>query len=374
MGSYFKRIVITPITDYFNLCEFLRILAAFLRYQEEHGENAMPLLHTFDFTFACATRGEDGIMVHGTGGQILDMIIQLLIQMRGLKHLKLNQLLTDVAEVHNLLHALTKYFPECLNSLEMLNVTKVPFPLTDICHFRNLIKLAISPQHLNEEALILIAGLNLMHLYLVQDIYTCECDPVSYEAWKLVKEMAPWLRVYLEVTGNTRVKPLIQPRAPVYGVFLRTPYSRLNNDLLTELVDQYSKTLRYLVQERLPRVHGPRHFDKRCDSSLLFLVRRCTNLHTLVVSERLSTATLLLIANDATCLSTLLVRQNALIKRCDWSSCGEWSRGFYQRLKINALNYDRCTNEICTILRHRWRPLSDKQFMHLKIMPKLEMC
>lgn len=372
VGSFFKRIVVTPITDYFNLYEFLRILAAFLQYQEEHGLSGMPLLQTFDFTFACASRGDGEVIVHGTGGQILEMIKQLLIRISNLKHLKLNQLLVDETDVPGLFDAMANCFSECLNSLEMLNVTKVPLGLTDLARFRNLVTLTVSPQQLNEEVLLLLAGLNLLQLYLLQDPYTCECEPVSFEAWKLVREIAPWLRVFLQVSGNTRAQLLIQPRAPVYGVFLRTPYSKLTSDLVMSLVEYYSKTLRYFVQETLPRVHGPRGIDARCDSSLLFLVRRCPSLHTLVIRERLSTSTLILLATEGKNLRTLVVRRHALIKRCDWPQPGVWTKEFYARLKRCSLDYDKCIDEVCTILRRRWRPMTDKQFMRLKIVPRIE--
>ncbi|KAK0045486.1 filaggrin [Biomphalaria pfeifferi] len=374
VGSFFKRIVVTPISDYFNLYEFLRILAAFLQFQEDHGQIAMPLLHTFDFTFACASRSEGVEMVHGTGGQILEMIIQLLVRMNNLKHLKLNQLLVDVVDVPSLFDAIANCFGECLSSLEILNVTKVPLPLTDLSLFRNLIKLTISPQHLNDEVALLLSGLNIMQLHLLQDPYTCECEPVSSEAWKLVREIAPWLQVYLEVVGTTRSQVLIQPRAPVYGVFLRTPYSRLTNDLAMSLVEQYSKTLRYFVQERLPRVHGPRGFHHRSDSSFLFLVRRCSVLQTLVIRERISTSTLVLLAHEGRRLHTLLVRKYGLIKRCDWPKCGEMSKEFFANLKSASLDYSKCTDEICKVLKRRWKPMEDKPFMRLKIVPRLQVC
>lgn len=363
----------TPITDYFNLYEFLRILAAFLQFKEDHGQNAMPLLHTFDFTFACASRSEGVEMVHGTGGQILEMIEQLLVRMSNLKHLKLNQLLVDVMDVAPLFDAITNCFGESLSSLEMLNVTKVPLALVDLARFRNLIKLSISPQHLNDEVLLLISGLNILQLHLLQDPYTCDCEPVSSEAWKLAREMAPWMCVYLEVSGLTRAHVLIQPRAPVHGVFLRTPYSRVTNEFVMSLVENYSKTLRYFVQERLPRFHGPRGFHYRSDSSLLFLLRRCPALHTLVIRDRISTSSLILLASEGRRLSTFLVRKNGLIKRCDWPQCGEMSKEFYAGLREAALDYDKCKDKICSLLQRRWRPLTDQQFMRIKIVPRMQL-
>ena len=375
VGSFFKRIVVTPITDYFNLYEFLRILAAFLQFREDHGESAMPLLHTFDFTFACATRGYGGEMIHGTGGQILGMIKELLTRMKGsLRHLKLNQLLLETSEISSLLDALVQCFSDCLHSLEILNVTKVPLPLEELAIFRSLVKLVISPQHLNDESVLMLSGINLLQLHILQDPYTCVCDPVASEAWKLAREAAPWLRVYLEVAGNTKTQLLIQPRAPVYGIFLRSPHGSLTHGLLMAVVENYAQTIRYFVQERLPRTHGPRGFEHRCDSALLFLVRRCPRLKTLVIRDRISTATLLLLATEGRGLTELLVRQNALIKRCDWPQRGEFPVELYKWLKKAALDYQRCTDQICATLKRRWRPMSDRQFKQLKIVPRLEMC
>ncbi|RUS85133.1 hypothetical protein EGW08_007097 [Elysia chlorotica] len=374
VGSFFKRIVVTPITDYFNLYEFLRILASFLQSREDQGEPAMPLLHTFDFTFACATRADGGVIIHGTGGQILEMIKELLTRMKdSLRHLKLNQLLLESSEVPSLFNALVHCFCDCLHSLEMLNVTKVPLPLEELASFRNLIKLVMSPQNLNDESILMLSGINLLQLHLLQDPYTCVCDPVSSEAWKLAREVAPWLRVYLEVAGNTKAQLLIQPRAPVHGIFLRSSHGSLTHGLIMAVVENYGQTLRYFVQERLPRTHGPRGFEHRCDSALLFLVRRCPRLHTLVIRERISTATLLLLATEGKGLKTLLVRHNALIKKCDWPQRGEFPVEFYKWLKRSSLDYQMCTDEISATLRRRWRPMSDRQFMHLKIIPRLEM-
>ena len=71
VGCFFKRIVVTPISDYYNLYEFLRVLAAYLAY---YADFPMPLLHTFRFTFACESRGMNGVVIIGTGGNILDKV------------------------------------------------------------------------------------------------------------------------------------------------------------------------------------------------------------------------------------------------------------------------------------------------------------
>ena len=70
VGCFFKRIVVTPISDYYSLYEFLRVLAAFLALHADE-DFPMPLLHTFRFTFACESRGMNGVVIIGTGGNIL---------------------------------------------------------------------------------------------------------------------------------------------------------------------------------------------------------------------------------------------------------------------------------------------------------------
>ncbi|XP_076440898.1 uncharacterized protein LOC143280182 [Babylonia areolata] len=363
VGCFFKRIVVTPISDYYSLYEFLRVLAAYLGLNSD----SMPLLHTFRFTFACESRGMNGVVIIGTGGNILRKVKELVSNLQQLRHLALNQLLLDVGEVPGLLEAAATHCTHTLLSLELLNCSKVPLPIPEVVQFTHLVKLKVSAQHLSEEMLLLLGGTpKLTQLHVVQDAHTCTCQPVSGAAWKLFKDMAPAKRVFLEVQGLTKTPLLLQPHAPVRGVVFRTPYHRLTPDLATWLLEYYGPCLEYFVQERLPRAHGSRRFGERADESFLRLVRACPRLHTLVIRERISLATLLLLAQEGgRRLRVFIVRKNALLKKCEWPRAKNWSPEFHQWLRRHGRNYELAFEEMPVLLGQRWKPTVDRSFKHL---------
>ncbi|KAK6180053.1 hypothetical protein SNE40_012271 [Patella caerulea] len=364
VGSLFKKIIITPLSDFYNLYEFLRVLTAFLDCPEEY---RMPLLHTFDFTFACESRGMTGVIVHGTGGKILQILKSLLSNMHSLKHVKLNQLLLDAEEVQGLLEAIALNCSESLLTLELLNCSKVPLPMTDISQFSNLKTLTITPQHLDEEMVLLLGGMGLNKLHIVQDAYTCETEALSYEVWKLVKQMAPAFRVSLSIRGITRKDIIIQPHAPVYSIVFRTPYAKINLDFASNVCEYYKKTLEVFAQEGLPRNHGSRSFVERGDSTFVHLIRQCPSLKTLLIRERISTATLLIIAKEGKNLENLVVRENALIKKMDWPKTAGFSDEFYRFLKKNSRNQEDASREVSKMLGKPWKPLRDEEYKKVSI-------
>ncbi|ESO86645.1 hypothetical protein LOTGIDRAFT_194798 [Lottia gigantea] len=367
VGHLFKKIIITPLSDFYNLYEFLRVLSAFLEYYEEHEEYPMPLLKTFDFTFACENRGMTGSIVHGTGGKILQILETLLGNMIGLKHVSVNQLLLGPEEVPGLMESLAKNCAESLQTLELLNCCKVPYPMSDITQFGNLHTLTISPQHLDDEMLLLLAGMGLGKLHIVQDAYTCDTEPINYEVWKLVKEMAPNFRVSLSLRGLTKKEIVIQPHAPVYCVVYRAPYSKINLDFASSLCDYYPRYLEVYAQEGFPRSHGSRSFVDRGDTTFVHLVRICPRLKTLVIRERISYATLLIIASLGKNLENLVVRENALIKKMDWPMLSGWTDDFYRFLKKNSKNLEDTTREVSMLLKKSWKPLRDEDFKKVSI-------
>ena len=107
---------------------------------------------------------------------------------------------------------------------------------------------------------------------------------------------------------------------------------------------------------------------ERCDSNLVMLVRECVNLHTLVVRERLSTATLLIVAKQSTSLRTLHVRRNAVLLRHDWQTTSEdWDDAFRNMLKQTCKSYDLVEREISRMLGYTWTMMSDAAFKRLEI-------
>lgn len=362
VGHLFKRIIITPMHNFYNLFEFLRILSAYLGFFEEF---PMPHLNTFHFTFACETRGMTGAIVHGTGGKILDVLKELLSRMQHLRSLKLNHLLLDEAEVTGLIDAIQPDCTSSLKSLEILNCSKNPYPLTELSVFDNLQILTVSPQHVNEEVMIMLGTSGLTELHLVQGRYTCDFQHVSDEAWKLLKQMSPYFRVNLEIRGHTKSRLGLQPHAPVRKIVYDTPYAQFDNETAISVVHYYHETLEHFVQKRLPRLHGSRSFHNRSDASLVMLARNCPNLKSIVVQERISTATAILIAMEAKSLTKYIVRQNGLIKRADWPKDSHWSDEFYKEFKACARSYDKTAERISEILKMNWKPVTDQTFKHM---------
>lgn len=210
VGYLFKKITITPIHDFQHVYEFIRILRAYLGYFDEF---PMPLLRTFHFTFTCETRGITGVILHGTGGKMMEELRHLLHNMKLLKDLKLNNLMLDCAEVEGLFEAIAYNCSDTLETMEILNFTKVPYPILDITLFNNIHTLRTSPQHLDDEVIVILASSSVCSLHIIQGRYTCNTDSVSDDAWRLVKQMAPYFRVTLEVRGHTKTSDTSTPRA-----------------------------------------------------------------------------------------------------------------------------------------------------------------
>lgn len=86
----------------------------------------------------------------------------------------------------------------------------------------------------------------------------------------------------------------------------------------------------------------------------------------LVVRERISTATLLIIATEARALRALHVRRNAVLLRCDWPM-EDWDDDFRNMLKRTCKSYDLVEREISRLLGYTWTMMSDAAFVRLDI-------
>ncbi|XP_062566450.1 uncharacterized protein LOC134228773 [Saccostrea cucullata] len=360
VGYLFKKITITPIHDFQHVYEFIRILRAFLGYFDEF---PMPLLHTFHFTFTCETRGITGVILHGTGGKMMEELRHLLQNMKLLKDLKLNNLMLDEVEVSGLFEAIANNCSDTIQTLEILNFTKVPHPILDVTLFDNLHTLRTSPQHLDDEVIVILASSGVSNLHIIQGRYTCNADPVSDDAWRLLKEMAPHFRVTLEVRGHTKTPLMLQPHAPVNRIVYDSSNLKFPHETAIWIVHYYHTLLESFVQKQIPRTHGPRTFHDRGDAAFLMLVRSCPKLHTLIISERICTATALVIAKTKPSLQKYIVRKNGLLKRCD----GPKTDNFFRNADIRktARSYEATNQQISEILGGRWILMSDRHFKKL---------
>ncbi|KAK3612625.1 hypothetical protein CHS0354_042135 [Potamilus streckersoni] len=361
LGFLFKRIIIAPTGDFYSLHVFLSILDSFLEMKP------LPVLNTFHFTFACESRSHAGKNVFGTGGKILEEITSLISRIKGLKNLTLRQLLLDVCDSVDMLEPALQSSAETLTRLELINCSKIKHPMPGIAQFENLQCLVITPQHLDDEIVLLLAGMGLLDLRIVQDQYTCDAEHVSAEAWRLVKEAAPFMKVTLEVRDLCTDKLLLQPHAPVHRIIFSSPYSLVAEEDILSVIHYYHQTLHTFAQVGWPRKHGSRSFYNRGDTILVSLIRGCPKLRTLSIRERISTATLLILATEGRGLRKLLVRQNALLKKRDWPKQSEWSNSFYDWLKVTSRSYDLVNKEVTNIIGYPWRPLRDEEFKWLRV-------
>lgn len=128
------------------------------------------------------------------------------------------------------------------------------------------------------------------------------------------------------------------------------------------MVDMYKFTLNSYGHEMLPRFTSSKSFHSRADSLLLLMVRQCPNLTNLIVREKVSTSTVILLAKAGHNLRTFYVRRNAVIIRCDWPWNPEWSAEFYRSLQATSRSYELTEMEVSKVLGRQWSMLSDKQF------------
>ena len=80
-----------------------------------------------------------------------------------------------------------------------------------------------------------------------------------------------------------------------------TPWSTVTQSAVAGVVSKFSRTLTHYGHAGLgPRRYRSPAYDDRADMALVTLVRRCPRLKRLVVRDRVSTATLIVLAADGT--------------------------------------------------------------------------
>ena len=366
VGEYTRRIVVHPTFNFHNLYEFYTILAAFLEFFQEY---PMPHLEVFEFTFACESRiPVVGPVVLGTGGQFLEKLTHLLGVMKNLKRLVLNYLLLESTDVPGVLEQVVKNCCTSLLYFELRDFSKEKCPLFQVGMLHGLRKLVITPHNVTDDVMLMLANNTaLEELVLVQDKYTAESDPVSPRTWKTVRNLMPWLKVRLQVSGLTRSRVLLQDKAPVWCIMHETPYARINTPEMYRIIDNYRNTLRVFGHLMLPRIHGARTFHCRADSGLVALARHCPHITKLYIRERISTATLLIIVTEGKSLKELYVRRNAVILKADWPKPIHWEQWRYEWLCKTARSYDRVEQAVSVMLKQNWSMLSDARFKQLRM-------
>lgn len=377
VGSFVQKVLVEPVSDYYSLYEFLSIWSHHMECCSEHGDpNPMESLTEFHFTFACESRADkDTVMVHGTGGKLLQALCRLLRCLSNLRSVSLKQLLLDSAEAERCANSggvvgdLLLNNGASLHRLELCNYSRESYPLLVAALFPNLRTLVISPQQLSSDVIAMLPATALTDLVIVQDEHTPHraLSTVPPVTWKEVQITAPHLRVHLLAAGRRRHELYFYDHAPISTIAYSTPYSRMSDASAHTVAELYGSRLTAYGHYGLPRVHGSRAFSARADGAVVALARLCPHLRTLVVRERISTGTVLLVAREAPCLRSFSVRKNALLKRMDWPKLQSWTDEEYRRFRASAKDCELTAREVSRLLGFQWQPLTDRQFKALSV-------
>ncbi|XP_037033542.1 uncharacterized protein LOC119072433 [Bradysia coprophila] len=372
IGTFIRGLDFRPLHSFNNLYQFMTLISWYMdQGRKNGGSNTVQIgdkINALNYLFPCnmaATNDPEGIKLFGTGGQLLAALKRLLSNLTHLRTLKLIDLMLERYDAKHLLDEVLNSCCLVLKVLHLVNVTTVHCPIMHIGLFLNLQILVISPQNIDDDVLILLADSRIRHLHLLQNRYTPSSiciAPCSAKAWRIVKRDNSNLCVHLRVESTKDEEVLIQPEAPVYSIMYQTPKTQINSTVLLRTVDAYKSTLNTYGHESLPRFISSKSFHTRADSLLLLMVRQCPHLTNLLVREKVSTATVLLLARTGHNLRTFYVRRNAVIIRCDWPRNPEWSEEFYRWLKVTSRSYELTEREVSKILGKQWSMLSDKQF------------
>uniref|UniRef100_A0A915PL78 F-box domain-containing protein n=1 Tax=Setaria digitata TaxID=48799 RepID=A0A915PL78_9BILA len=304
---------IEPVTILFNLYEFIRVLTNFSEYYEKNtSERPLQGIRSFSFKWQLHVhvRGENQIeRVFGTGGEMLKTLSLLLSHLHGLTELSLYELQLEPYECSDFIDDILYKFDSQLTSLCIINLTKVYRPLLQLGLFLSLEQLTVSPQHLDESIVTLLADLRqLKSLIILQNEKTFGARAVDSKAWLSFTERNSYTRVQLIQAGKRQNGLLIQPKAPVYAIVFDNSTGQLTGELTQE----------FFLQKGLERRYRSREFAKRVDIFAVELALRCPNLKLLAIRERMCFASALLLAQIGRAHQMrICLRRNALLKRVE---------------------------------------------------------
>ncbi|XP_075220299.1 uncharacterized protein LOC142323877 isoform X2 [Lycorma delicatula] len=348
VGRNLRVLLFKPMTNFYNLYEFMNMISYYMELQGTDNWTIAGVggnIHTLQYVFPCSMQARDEserARLYGTGGKLLAALKRLMTNLSpSLRHLELIDLMLDSSEA---LHLLDQVCYDCT--------------------------LAISPQNLGDDVVYLLSETRLKNLDIIQNRYTpLDIPPVNPKTWRDCRKKNNKLAVHLKVESKRDRQLLWQEEAPVHTVIYSSPECKLQAETISRCVDLYGPDLEVFGHLGLPRYYQPESFDERHDLSLLLLCQMCPNLRTLVIRERVSTATVLLIASTGKNLKNYYVRRNAVILRSDWPKNQDWSHDFYIWLKMTSRSYEKTEQEVSMLLGYRWTMLTDKEFK--RILPSV---
>ncbi|KAF0296493.1 hypothetical protein FJT64_006052 [Amphibalanus amphitrite] len=364
MARHIRTLVIRPMANFYNMYSFMNALSAFAQRYPGSLDGVIALR----YTFVCTLAEKENDEVFGTGGEILRSLQRLMGHLAGLRDIELVDLLLERVEGMHALDQVSVVCCETMRVLKLINITKFQVELLHPGVFINLRELHISPQNLGDDLLYLLAENKLRNLHLIQNEHTESTGSVGRRSWRDARLRNSRLRVHLRLEGKPRHQEIIwQQDAPVKSILYRSPYIAVSAVSILTTIEYYGTDLEVYGHLGLPRFHRSASFHERADGALVMLLRHCPLVHTLVVRERISSATVLLLAHTGKNLRRLFVRANAVLLRADWPRSPEWSPQFYDWLRGAARSYGRTEAEVSRLLGYPWCLLSDKVFRALRL-------
>ena len=277
-SQYMRRLIIKPIAEYHNMCDFLNILSNFIY---RHGSNDYPFPHLeeFSFTFHVLVSIDDdntnnlGAVMnayfqhpnafirgnkryYGTGGIILQTLRRFISSVRCLKRFHLNNLLLESSsDIGACLDELLENSCETLEHLEILNYTSHIIPLYTVGLFSRLNLVTISSHSLNDDVLLLFANhlIYLRRLNIVQDELTIPykySDSVWTEIDTILRENKRQWFIRMITKGKCKTEPFWPGSpAPVRAIIYDTCSIKVVQASIYNCMEQYSKTLETFVSD-----------------------------------------------------------------------------------------------------------------------------
>ncbi|XP_076266889.1 uncharacterized protein LOC143200313 isoform X1 [Rhynchophorus ferrugineus] len=376
VGKHIKSLIIKPMLSFSNLYDFMNILSWYMEQQVQKENVVLGIgsnIRHLKFTFPCnmtTEEEEERISLFGTGGKLLAGLKRLMRNLKLMRRLELVDLMLEPSEAQFLLDEVCQTCQLSMRGLKLVNATKFPYQILHVGVFLNLFELHISPQNIGDDLIEMLGFTKLKHLHLVQNRYTTDeafIRPVCPRVWKTTRANNPGLSVHLEVESKEYRWAILQEGAPVRSVLYNSPQIGVKPELLLNVIDYFSSDLRIYGHLNIPMFEVPTPFSSRNDENYMLLIRSCSYLSTLIITETISTATVLLLAYTGRNLKWFHVREKAVILECDWPKTIEWTDGFYSWLKMNSTSHQQVENEVSQILGYKWRFLSDTEFERLDV-------
>ncbi|XP_071873512.1 uncharacterized protein isoform X3 [Bombus fervidus] len=375
VGRNFRSLVFDPMLNFYNLYEFMNMISWYTERQGSDNTSVAGVgthIRRLKFTFPCnmANRDDpDSIRLFGTGGKLLEALKRLMRNLRNLRCLELIDLMLDTKEALHLMDDICANCTQTLTKLILINTTSLKY----LFYAKVLV---ISPQNLHEDVIDLIGYTKLQHLHILQNRYSQKDTTMrlviipTRKAWIKMRKNNPHIKVHFEVESYKPTDILLpidlleHGSIPCHSIVLNTPNTQISSSTILNHGTFFESTIRVYAFKGLTRYFAPRNFSLRLDEAIVQFCKMCPNLHTLMIRDKISTATILEIVSTAKNLRCLYVRRYSTLKKCDgdWLKIMNWSPEHYQWIKENSRSYESTEKEVSRILNYRWHMLTEREF------------